>query len=89
MLAERLDSEQVKQASTEVEKEGEDEEDSPGVVDLTGSDDEEGAQASSEADTLAHKGEDSLGRSGKPNADRLLPGTYEILLCVDVTETTG
>lgn len=84
--------EQVKQASTEVTRaknEGEDEEDSPGLVDLTVSDDEDKTQASGEADTLTNKGENSLGTGGKPNADRLLPGTYEIILCVDVIETTG
>lgn len=93
VLAERLDSaEHVKQASTEVARaknEGEDEEERPGVVDLTGSDDEDKAQTSSEADRLTNKGEDSQGISRKPNADCLLPGTYEIILCVDVIETTG
>lgn len=93
MLAERLDSvEHGKQASTEVARaknEGEDEEDSPGVVDLTGSDDEDEAQTSSEADRLTSKGQSSQGTSGNPNAGCLLPGTYEIILCVDVIETTG
>lgn len=93
MLAERLDSEHMKQASTEVARaknEGEDKEDSPRVVDLTGSgDDEDEAQTSSEADRLTNKGENSEGMSRKPNADCLLPGTYEIILCVDVIETTG
>lgn len=82
----------MKQASTEVTRaknEGEDEEDGPGVVDLTVSGDEDKAQASGEADTLTNKGENSLGTGGKPNADCLLPGTYEIILCVDVIETTG
>lgn len=93
VLAERLESvERVKQASTEVmraKNKGEDEEDSPRVVDLTGSDDEDEAQKSSAADRLTNKGENSQGSSGKPTADCLLPGTYEILLCVDVIETTG
>lgn len=93
MLAERLDSvEHMKQASTEAAKakhEGEDKEDSPGVVDLTGSDEEDGAQKSSEAVRLSSKGENSQGMNGKLNADCLLPGTYEIILCVDVIETTG
>lgn len=67
-----------------------DEEDSPGVVDLTGSDDgEDEAQTSGEAERLTDKGDKSQGKGGKPNAGRLLPGTYEIILCVDVIETTG
>uniref|UniRef100_H3C4X1 Crossover junction endonuclease MUS81 n=1 Tax=Tetraodon nigroviridis TaxID=99883 RepID=H3C4X1_TETNG len=40
-------------------------------------------------DGLTNKGESSQGISGKPNTDCLLPGTYEIILCVDVIETTG
>ncbi|KAM4564561.1 crossover junction endonuclease MUS81 isoform 1-T2 [Fundulus diaphanus] len=31
----------------------------------------------------------SLTASRKPNGERLLPGTYEIVLCVDFIETTG
>ncbi|CAF94056.1 unnamed protein product, partial [Tetraodon nigroviridis] len=96
VLAERLDSvEHVKEASTEVARaknegdDGDDGDDGPGVVDLTGSDDENQAQSSDEADRLTNKGESSQGISGKPNTDCLLPGTYEIILCVDVIETTG
>lgn len=92
MLAERLDSaEHVKQAGPVVARgknEGEDEADSPGLVDLTGSDDEDEAQTSGEADGLTNKGENSQRISRKPNFC-LLPGTYEIRLCVDVIETTG
>ncbi|XP_053199780.1 crossover junction endonuclease MUS81 [Scomber japonicus] len=35
------------------------------------------------------KHQDSQATSGKSNGARLLPGTYEILLCVDFIETTG
>lgn len=87
VLAERLDSEHAKQASAEVARD--DAKDGPGVVDLTASDDEDEAQTSSEADGLTNKGESSRGISGKPDADRLSPGSYEIILCVDVIETTG
>lgn len=95
-VAERLDSvEHVKKASTEVNRarnKGEDGEDgaSAEVIDLTSSDDgPDKAQTSSEADNLINNGKNSQGTSGKPSVGRLLPGTYEIVLCVDVIETTG
>ncbi|KAM9335655.1 crossover junction endonuclease MUS81 [Symphorus nematophorus] len=48
-------------------------------------------QQRSEADGmgLSGKPQNSLATSRKPNAGCLLPGTYEILLCVDFIETTG
>lgn len=82
----------MKQASTEATRarnDGKDEEESPGVVDLTASDDEDEAQTSSETDGLTDKGENSEGMSRTPSKDCFLPGTYEIILCVDVIETTG
>lgn len=95
-MAERLDSvEHVKKASTEVNRarnKGENEEDgaSAEVIDLTGSEDgPDEAQTSTEADNLTDNGKNSQGTSGKPSVGCLLPGTYEIILCVDVIETTG
>uniref|UniRef100_A0A3B5KJA6 Crossover junction endonuclease MUS81 n=1 Tax=Takifugu rubripes TaxID=31033 RepID=A0A3B5KJA6_TAKRU len=94
-VAERLDSEHVKKSSTEVDRarnKGENEDDgaSAEVIDLTGSEDgPDEAHASSEADNLPDHGKNSQGTSGKPSAGCLLPGTYEIILCVDVIETTG
>eukprot|EP00066_Takifugu_rubripes_P003939 XP_003966918.1 PREDICTED: crossover junction endonuclease MUS81 [Takifugu rubripes] len=94
-VAERLDSEHVKKSSTEVNRarnKGENEDDgaSAEVIDLTGSEDgPDEAHASSEADNLPDHGKNSQGTSGKPSAGCLLPGTYEIILCVDVIETTG
>lgn len=91
----------------EVRSEGE-EEDGPGVVDLTCSDDDDAEEGTSSrhnpAERLAcvtrpRSEDDGMGSSGKaqgsqatnrkPNAGRLLPGTYEIILCVDFIETTG
>lgn len=81
----------MNKASKEVHRPGserEDEEDSARFIDLTGSDDgEDEAQTSCEAGRLTDK-ENSRG-SRDPNAGCLLPGTYEIILCVDVIETTG
>ncbi|TNM93717.1 hypothetical protein fugu_001893 [Takifugu bimaculatus] len=94
-VAERLDSEHVKKSSTEVDRarnKGENEDDGAGaeVIDLTGSEDgPDEAHASSEAGNLPDRGKNSQGTSGKPSAGCLLPGTYEIILCVDVIETTG
>uniref|UniRef100_A0A3Q2NS54 Crossover junction endonuclease MUS81 n=1 Tax=Fundulus heteroclitus TaxID=8078 RepID=A0A3Q2NS54_FUNHE len=39
--------------------------------------------------SLPEKTQQSLTASRKPNGERLLPGTYEIVLCVDFIETTG
>ncbi|TWW63577.1 crossover junction endonuclease MUS81 [Takifugu flavidus] len=92
-VAERLDSEHVKKSSTEVDRarnKGENEDDGAEVIDLTGSEDgPDEAHASSEAGNLPDRGKNSQGTSGKPSAGCLLPGTYEIILCVDVIETTG
>ncbi|XP_068611765.1 crossover junction endonuclease MUS81 [Brachionichthys hirsutus] len=96
-LAERLESVERATTGAEVRKEAEEkeeeEEGSPGVVDLTASDDDDeeemrrrseagGASPSTEPRNLQAA---SRGR----NAGRLLPGTYEILLCIDFIETTG
>lgn len=83
----------MNKASKEVHRpgsEGEDEEDSARFIDLTGSDDgEDEAQTSCEAGRLTDKAENSRGTSRDLNAGCLLPGTYEIILCVDFIETTG
>lgn len=87
--------EHVKNSSSEVNRarnKGEGDEDgaSAGVVDLTGSEDgQDEAQTSSAAARLTDNGKNSEGTSLKPNAGCLLPGTYEIILCIDVIETTG
>ncbi|XP_042256894.1 crossover junction endonuclease MUS81 [Thunnus maccoyii] len=89
----------------ECRSEDEEEEDSgPGVVDLTGSDDDNEEDRIDPAETPAgvvqpRKEADEMGFSGKsqnsqavsrkPNGACLLPGTYEIILCVDFIETTG
>lgn len=89
-MAERLDSvEHVKKSSTEINRarnKGENEEDgtSAEVIDLTGSED-----GPDDADNLTDNSKNSQGTSGKPSVGCLLPGTYEIILCVDVIETTG
>ncbi|XP_029382452.1 structure-specific endonuclease subunit MUS81 [Echeneis naucrates] len=89
-LAERLESAETPEGGRlEVRRE---EEDGPGVVDLTGCDKEE-----TEEDRIedvkerqdAEVGLDSQTTNRKPNEGCLLPGTYEILLCVDFIETTG
>ncbi|XP_030017399.1 structure-specific endonuclease subunit MUS81 isoform X2 [Sphaeramia orbicularis] len=86
------------------EEEEEEEEGRPGVVDLTESDDD-AEQADDRTDhtekpagvtqtlrmeveeTSSSKPQDSQSR--RPDAGRLLPGTYQIILCVDFIETTG
>lgn len=49
------------------------------------------AQPRSEIDGIGFSGklQNSQATSKKPNAGCLLPGTYEIILCVDFIETTG
>uniref|UniRef100_A0A673AE11 Crossover junction endonuclease MUS81 n=1 Tax=Sphaeramia orbicularis TaxID=375764 RepID=A0A673AE11_9TELE len=75
----------------EEEEEEEEEEGRPGVVDLTESDDDaEQADDRTEMEveeTSSSKPQDSQSR--RPDAGRLLPGTYQIILCVDFIETTG
>ncbi|XP_029943938.1 structure-specific endonuclease subunit MUS81 [Salarias fasciatus] len=88
-LAERLESaEQDSRKEEEEEEEEEEEGGGPGVVDLTWSDDdkEEGRTPSPTAglSELCDRG-----ASGNPAAHRLLPGSYDIVLCVDFIETTG
>ncbi|KAI3376160.1 hypothetical protein L3Q82_016685, partial [Scortum barcoo] len=83
----------------------EEEEGGPGVVDLTGSDDDEEeeeevrvqpaerptcvAPPRSDGDGVSGKPQISQATSRNPNAGCLLPGSYEIILCVDFIETTG
>lgn len=89
------------EAKSDVEEE---EEDVPCVVDLTGSDDGEESEDSSSRHSLKErlagvsetdgailqeKAQIPPAMSRKPNAGCLLPGSYEIILCVDFIETTG
>lgn len=95
-MAERLGSgEHAKKSSTEVNRarnNGEKEQEGAGaeVIDLTGGEDgPDEAQTSSEADNLTDGGKNPQGMSTEPSVGCLLPGSYEIILCVDVIETTG
>ncbi|KAE8279298.1 Crossover junction endonuclease MUS81 [Larimichthys crocea] len=79
------------------EEDDEEEEGGPGIVDLTGSDEGEEDKEDSPVERLtcvAQSAADGMGISGKPQAASrkpnpayLLPGTYEIILCVDFIET--
>ncbi|KAK2862834.1 hypothetical protein Q5P01_002367 [Channa striata] len=99
----KMDKEEVGHEEEEEEKEREEIEDSPGVVDLTCSDEDEEKMEENkiqpterftyvtqqEGTVSAGKTLDSQAASRKPNGGCLLPGTYEIILCVDFIETTG
>lgn len=98
-LAERLESAEhgtnyrPAWGTEEAKSEGEGEEEGPQVVDLTGSDDGEEEEMQScvgvprsEAEGLIEKAQSSKEANRK---GCLLPGTYEIILCVDFIETTG
>lgn len=76
----------------------EEEEEVPGVVDLTKSDEEESEtrahstekpSAVSETRREENKSQAQESSSRKASAQCLLPGHYEIVLCVDFIETTG
>uniref|UniRef100_A0A4W6C841 Crossover junction endonuclease MUS81 n=1 Tax=Lates calcarifer TaxID=8187 RepID=A0A4W6C841_LATCA len=92
-LAERLESAEqgtkgnTEEGGVEVRSEGEEveeeEEGGPGVVDLT---DIVDIRPGSDVDGTES---DSQTTSRKTNGGCLLPGTYEIILCVDFIETTG
>ncbi|XP_047241145.1 crossover junction endonuclease MUS81 isoform X1 [Girardinichthys multiradiatus] len=87
------------------EGDGLEDEKEEGVVDLTESGDDEEEekadslskratsviQSRSEAggNSLPEKPQNTLKTSRKPNGECLLPGTYDIILCVDFIETTG
>lgn len=78
----------------EARGEGEDEEEGPQVVDLTGSDDGEEEETLScvglpRSEGLTEKAQSSKEANRKLNPACLHPGTYEIILCVDFIETTG
>ncbi|KAM7366527.1 hypothetical protein PAMP_015963 [Pampus punctatissimus] len=101
-LAERLESvERGIKDGPQGDGEEDEEEGAPGVVDLTCSDDddeddEEDRIHGTETPTCDVGEEDEMRKtpelqamSGKPNGACLLPGTYEIILCVDFIETTG
>ncbi|KAK2900069.1 crossover junction endonuclease MUS81 isoform X1 [Channa argus] len=113
-LAEGLDSaEQGRKDGQDMDREevGNEERDEvevgPGVVDLTGSDEEEDEKEENKKQSTesvacdtdegreeggtvsAREPLDSQPASIKPNGGCLLPGTYEIILCVDFIETTG
>ncbi|XP_034020137.1 crossover junction endonuclease MUS81 [Thalassophryne amazonica] len=97
-LAERLDS---AERLTDNRPDG-DGEDSPGVVDLTCSDEEEQEEnqrthPTERPECVTQMRTEPDGRNLpnsqysnlKPNGGRLPPGSYYIVLCVDVIETTG
>ncbi|XP_068163974.1 crossover junction endonuclease MUS81 [Antennarius striatus] len=96
-LAERLELVERGTSGEEIRKEeamAEEEENSPGIVDLTASDDddeEEEVHRRTDAGGMSSSGQPQSSQAGsrKQNAECLLPGTYEILLCVDFIETTG
>uniref|UniRef100_A0A8C1MAK6 Crossover junction endonuclease MUS81 n=1 Tax=Cyprinus carpio TaxID=7962 RepID=A0A8C1MAK6_CYPCA len=102
-LAERLDSEETREAKEHVEQMSgeEDSRDGPDVVDLTLVEDEEEQEDKEryEAVPLVATGHisesDAAGKSQTLETGRtamgwyLTPGSYEIVLCVDVIETTG
>ncbi|XP_013876683.1 crossover junction endonuclease MUS81 isoform X1 [Austrofundulus limnaeus] len=73
----------------------EEEEEEEGVVDLTGSGDEEEesagvAQSRTDDDDVCVSQKPLSSQTGsRNNAERLLPGSYDIVLCVDFIETTG
>lgn len=95
-LAECLDS--VEQTGAGGDGVVEEEEEVPGVVDLTKSDEEESEtrahstekpSAVSETRREENKSQAQESSSRKASAQCLLPGHYEIVLCVDFIETTG
>lgn len=94
-MAERLASAEEKPRSgpEEAESEREELDEDGGIVDLTesGEDEEEVLPLREEVGGACSSGnaQDSQTTSRLPKGDRLLPGTYEILLCVDFIETTG
>uniref|UniRef100_A0A1A8GCU4 Crossover junction endonuclease MUS81 n=1 Tax=Nothobranchius korthausae TaxID=1143690 RepID=A0A1A8GCU4_9TELE len=63
---------------------GKPEEEKEGVVDLTCSDEGEDIQSLPE-----RRDPGGTCSSENPNRERLLPGSYDIILCVDFVETTG
>ncbi|XP_026148067.1 structure-specific endonuclease subunit MUS81 isoform X2 [Mastacembelus armatus] len=97
------DSSDVDHEEVRSEGEEEKEEGGPGVVELTISEEEDEdrihpvervatvAQAEGEGGErfFSGKPQDSQAASKKASGGCLLPGTYEILLCVDFIETTG
>ncbi|XP_062239425.1 crossover junction endonuclease MUS81 isoform X1 [Platichthys flesus] len=91
----RVETRSEREEEEEVEEEG-----GPGVVDLTCSDEEEEEEEKedrthpterppgvSQADADVMRSDPQTSR--KRNGGSLLPGTYDILLCVDFIETTG
>ncbi|XP_077598472.1 structure-specific endonuclease subunit MUS81 [Stigmatopora nigra] len=65
----------------------EEEEANPRVVDLTGSDEDN--QNEEEPENLTTPSHESLAGRLQSCEERLLAGTFDIVLCVDVIETTG
>ncbi|KAK5848187.1 hypothetical protein PBY51_005823 [Eleginops maclovinus] len=91
-----------REARSEGDEEGEEEEGVAAVVDLTASDDDEekeedrlhptetcAAQPRSVVPGMFFSGKPQNVPSRNPNSWSLLPGSYEIILCVDFIETTG
>ncbi|XP_024913151.1 crossover junction endonuclease MUS81 isoform X2 [Cynoglossus semilaevis] len=93
-LARRLEaSEQSSQVRSQVrsdEKNEEELEGGGGLVDLTGSEeDEEGMKPQPISSSRSAVDLSSQMMSRTSRRDRLLPGTFDIVLCVDFIETTG
>uniref|UniRef100_A0A3B5M007 Crossover junction endonuclease MUS81 n=1 Tax=Xiphophorus couchianus TaxID=32473 RepID=A0A3B5M007_9TELE len=104
-LAERLESVEKERRNVPVEeRRGAAGPEDDAVVDLTASDDEEEeereslperatgeTQSSGDAGRLPLPGKTqvTMTTNRKPNRDCLLPGTYDVILCVDFIETTG
>lgn len=86
-LAERLESAELESRKEEEKQDG----GSAGVVDLTRSDEEEEEEGRTHSPTASGPScvVDGNGASSSGTAERLLPGSYEIILCVDFIETTG
>ncbi|CAL8326138.1 unnamed protein product [Lota lota] len=103
-LAKRLASEEQGSSGGQEQRDRSEEEEGPGLVDLTVSDEEEEgvtppgpgrptwvSQAGGEAagPSVSGKAQASELSGGRPSGGRLLPGDYDIILCVDFIETTG
>ncbi|KAG7218664.1 hypothetical protein INR49_019788 [Caranx melampygus] len=84
-LAERLDSAEQGSKVREEEEEEDEEEEGGGVMKKKKEEEKEEKEVREEV----VQGLDSQRTSRNTNGDRLLPGTYDIILCVDFIETTG
>ncbi|XP_047433210.1 crossover junction endonuclease MUS81 [Mugil cephalus] len=84
------DREEVRSEGEEGEEEEEEEEEGcPRVVDLTASDEDDEEKEEDRIQCVQPRNDVDVVSRRKPNGECLLPGTYEIILCVDFIETTG